>query len=1017
MNFLYDKPRSMALTIALIVVSGLFSFQLLPRLEDPPMPEIFAIVNTVFPGASAQRVESLVTDKLEQKIAEVSGIKYIESASRPGISTLSICLKDEYINQLDDTWSQVRDKIEDTIPLLPHSAQTPDFEKISVKSASLIVALTCDRDKENYSLLQRLRKDLRNVFRDVSGTKEIDFFGVPQEEIVVTPDLLKLIAIKQTPASIAQHIQLSDAKVPHGELRNKENRYAVEVNSELHSLEQIANIPIVQGERGHVVQLQDIATVSKSLLQPMTNMAFSDGRSAIVVAVSTESHIRVDLWSQQAKDMLQAWQKKLPRGVQLSVIFDQSHYITKRLSHLASNLLIGFAFVVIVTWLMMGWRSTLIIAIAFPLCILTVLALMRALQIPIHQISIVGLIVALGMLIDTNIITVHELQQAITKGMTARKAAAYTVSYLAIPLTCSTITTVLAFMPIAIMPGAGGTFIFSLGLCVILSLLSSLVLSLTVVVVLSGWLYSWKPYRQNYFRGLSLPRIQQMYGWTLQQLFRYPIVGIFIAILFPLVGFYQATNLQMRFFPPPDRNQLLIDVELAADRSIEQTKTVALRMWDTLRQNKEIEHIHWFVGQSAPRFFNNLLTTRKNIPHYAQAFVQLSSSQLNDAFYEKLQQHLNFAFPEARVVVRKLNQGPPFEAPIGLRIYGPDLEVLENWGDKIRLECSKISDMVHVRSNLAETASTFEFSFREEVVRRLGLDHTAISQQLTSLLEGTVGGSIIDDTEELPIRVQIPCADREQLEWIVSTQLIQGNKNIPLSALATVHLQPQYANIQRRNRKRYCRIDGFIRVGVAPEEVFSEFQRPWQKLQRQLPTGYTWEFGGEEEQRQEAVASLFSTLGILMVLMTASIVISFNSFRLTFIIVAVGILTIGAALGSLWVFNYEMGFMSIVGTMGLIGVAINDSIVVLAAICQNPQAKQGQVVAIQQIVFSSTRHVLATTITTIVGFSPLLLDKSGMWPPLAIVITGGILGGTLLALYFVPCAYLLLTRNSSSLSK
>ncbi|NEQ69557.1 MAG: efflux RND transporter permease subunit, partial [Symploca sp. SIO2D2] len=375
-------------------------------------------------------------------------------------------------------------------------------------------------------------------------------------------------------------------------------------------------------------------------------------------------------------------------------------------------------------------------------------------------------------------------------------------------------------------------------------------------------------------------------------------------------------------------------------------------------------------------------------------------------------------FPNVRAIVRQLEQGPPFDAPIEVRITGQNVVQLQNIGEAVRSQLVQLDTITHTRASLNETLPRAKFTLKEEAVRLAGLDYGAIAQQLNQTLEGIQGGSILEETEELPVRVRV--ADRSNLNQIAALPLFvkpasnatttSSNDWTPLNALGNLTLKPEVAKITHYNGERVNTIQGFIQAGVLPATVLSEFQQQLQTNPVPLAPGYNIAFGGEAEERADAVGNLVSTIGVLVVLTVATLVLSLGSFKLAGLIGVVAIASFGLGLFSVALFGYPFGFNPIIGTVGLIGVAINDSIVVLAALNENPQARLGKPQAIQNVVSQSTRHILTTTFTTMIGFVPLLLTRGEFWPPLAVAIAGGVGGATVLALFFIPSAYLLLKR-------
>ena len=1020
-NLFYRNLQLLILTLFLILVWGLASFQGLPRLEDPELTQRNALVTTRFPGASAERVESLLTEKIEQKLLEIEEIDTLESTSRLGISTVSVELKDE-VYDVDGVWSRVRDKIADVIPQLPQGSSEPEFEDIEVRASALIVALTWDLNTPtNHAILRRLTKELEDKLRFIPGTEKVEFFGDPDEEIVVEISPSELASLNLTAQDLSQQIRASDAKVAAGQLRSNRNDLLLEVEGELDSLDRVSRIPIQFSNTGQFTRLGDIAQVKKGIVEPASDLAFVNGRPAVALSVLVESGQRLEQWAQVARQTLEEFQTQLPRGIGLQIILDQSRYVEARLNTVLRELLFGSLLVMAVTLFVMGWKSALVIGVALPLSSLIVFGGMKVLGIPLHQISVTGLIIALGLMVDNAIVIVDEVQICLHEGMKPGRAVAKSVRHMTVPLLASTLTTVLAFLPIALAPGGVGEFTGTIGVSAILGLLSSLVLSLTVIPALAGRLHRWghSPTATTWWQtGFSRPSLTRAYRWTLDRTLARPVVGVCLALVLPVAGFVSAPNLELQFFPPTGRDQFYVELELPAQTSLSQTQSSVLQARDLMLRHPDVVDVHWFMGKSAPPFFYNVVGERENSANYAQGLVQLRPNVGPRQVIQTLQSELDQALPQAQVLVRQLEQGPPFDAPIELRLYGPDLKRLRELGNQVRAELAKIPDVIHTRANLTEALPKLGLSIDEEQARLSGLDNTSIAQQLDASLEGSLGGSILEATEELPVRVRLSNANRSDLDQIASLDLLssstvagENRPYVPLSALGDIKLVPDLATISRRNGERVNTVQGFITAGVLPGKVLTNFNQRLAASSFELPSGYSSDFGGEADARNTAIANIVSTVGVLGILMAGTLVLTFGSFRLAGIIALIAILSVGLGLGSLGLFGYPFGFTAILGTIGLVGITVNESIVVLAALREDTLARQGDRKASREVVVRVTRHMIATTVTDIVSFVPLLFDSTGFWPPLAIVIAGGLGGSTLLALYFLPCVYLLVRRG------
>lgn len=1011
----YRNRQLLLLTLTLILVWGLSSFFSLPRLEDPEIIQRVATVTTLFPGASAQRVEALVSEPIEEELSEIEEIETLESRSELGISVVTVTLNDS-AKDVDEVWARVRSQIDDVIPKLPQGALEPEYEDQEVKANALIVGLTWEDTPANYAILRRLAKGLEDKLRFIPGTDEVEVFGDPDEEIRVEIAASELAMLGLTAQDLSQQILASDAKVSAGQLRNQGNELSFEILG-LDSLERIRNIPIRTGSSGHVTRLGDIAQVSKGITEPARSLAIVAGKPAIILSATVESTMRVDRWATSARHILAQFESQLPRGIGLRTILDQSRYVQRRINSVLWELLFGSLMAMTVILFMMGWRSALVVGAALPLSTLLVFGGMRVLGVPLHQISMTGLVIAIGLLIDNAIVMADEVQGRLQHGMAVKEAIADSVNHMAVPLFSSTLTTVLAFLPIALAPGGTGEFTGTIGVTGILGITSSLLVSLTILPALSGRLYHYSLASSWLQVGFSHPWLTRIYCWTLERAFSKPMLTVSLALILPVAGFTLAPHLQQQFFPAAGRDQFFIEFELPNQSALDSTQTQVLQARKLILQQPGVVDVHWFLGESAPTFYYNVVGSRENAASYAQGLVQLRPNVLPGSIIQKLQTDLDREFPGAQVLVRQIEQGPPFNAPVEMRLYGSDLGQLRQLGDRIRAQLSQVKDVVHTRASLTEAEPKLAVNVDEEQARLVGLDARAIARQLDTTLEGATGGSVLEETEELPVRVRLSNSNRGNLEQINDLDLLPNSNSprdsthIPLSSISEIRLVPDLAVIPHRNGQRVNIVQGFLTAGALPANALAQLQQRLQQVNFQLPPGYSFDEGGESEERGAAVGNILSTVGVLVVLMAATLVLTFNSFALALSIAAIALLSAGLGLGALWLSGYPFGFTAILGTIGLIGIAVNEATVVIAALQSDPQALIGDRLAVQQVVLHATRHLIATTITDIAGFTPLLLDPTGFWNPLAIVIAGGLGGVTLLSLYFVPSVYLLLRRS------
>ncbi len=1028
-EFLYRNPRILLLVIFVIVVAGFSSLLVMPRLEDPVLGKRVGVISTAFPGADARKVESLVTVPLENALAGIAEIKQVRSNSRTGISNIIVELRDQVVD-VQPAWTLVRSRLDDADVDLPESALAPEFEVFPLKAYALIVAVKWKPDGQpNLIILRRLSRQLHDLLLAVPGTEDVDVFGDPGEEYVAEIEPVRLASLGLSTAAIAQQVAGSEVTQPAGRLRSDESQLLLDLAANPLPLKRIAETQIRYGPAGESVELSRVAAIEKRLADPATDIAIVDGQSAIVLGAFVDDSLRVDQWASQVDNALMSFADEFADEVSVDVLFSQRQHIEQRMGTLLWNLALGTAAVVLIVLVLMGWRSMVVVGTALPLSALMVITGMRVLSIPIHQMSVTGLIVALGLLIDNAIVIVENVRSRIVHGATPANAIVGGVRHLAVPLLGSTLTTALAFLPIATLPGPPGEFVGTIATSVILAICSSFILAMTVIPALLSLLRVDPGGRGLLTYGLTIGPLKRLYEASLRFVFRFPPVGLLLGAALPLLGFWAARELPEQFFPPSDRPQIQIELERPAHESLTGTRQAVESIQRVVDAQPGVIRQHWFVGRSAPTFFYNVVPRRRGTPFYAQAFVDLEPGVQGTQLVRELQRVVDRQMPDSRVVVRQLEQGPPFDAPVEIRLRGPELATLQRLGSELRLILSQTNHVIHTRSDLEETIPKLSLDINTQAAAHAGLAESDIAAQLYTTLEGAPAGVIYEAGEEVPVRVKMSAGPGSRMDHLAALHL-QSRKRAPpagppsggppvaapvpqptLGSLSTFQLDSDVGAIVRINGTRVNEVMAYIEAGVLPSVVISEFKQRLAAADFALPGGYSLQFGGETEQRSQAINSLIANAFVVFALMLLTLVASFRSFRCAFIIATVGALSAGLGPLALAVFGYPFGFMAIVGTMGLIGVAINDSIVVLAAIRENAAARQGNVKQMTQVVSRATRHIVATTLTTIAGFTPLILGGGGFWPPLAITIAGGVSGATIMALYFTPSLHLMLFKR------
>ncbi|EOD81466.1 Cobalt-zinc-cadmium resistance protein CzcA [Grimontia indica] len=1010
MEKLLKNTRLLVLFTVLLLVSGLSALSTLPRAEDPALINRWATITTAYPGASAERVEALVTEELENELRALDEIKLIESQSRPGISVITIELHDE-LTETEPVWSKVRDKIGDASPNLPSGALEPAFDNDHSNAFTYITALQWDDDSDvDPLILGRYAKELAKRWRNLAGTEFVEAHGAPDEEILVTLDVASASVLGQSALSISNAISAADAKNAAGELHNERNRFQLEVAGELDSVDRVKRVPVAIDENGFLVRLEDVASVVRAQALPLQQIALIDGKPAVLVSARMQGTIRVDNWTASADALIDGFRADLPSNISIKPIFKQAKYTETRLSELVDSLLLGFGLVLIVLFITLGFRSAILVALSLPIASAFTLALMSFTGLPINQMSVTGLIVSLGIMVDNAIVMVDTIQHYRQQGVKRLEAAVNAIKHLWLPLLGSTLTTILAFAPIFLMPGPAGEFVGAIAITVSFSLIGSYIVSHFLVSGFAArWLPSGESHNHWYQSGLSIPWLSEAFRASVRAAVRFPWLAIPIVFMVPFSGFWAAGQLTEQFFPPSDRDMFEIQVFLSPQASINATLETTRQIEALLEETEGVEQVGWVVGENFPSFYYNMMGRQRGAPNFAQAMVKAEDFRAANNMIPLLQGQLSEQFPHAQILVRKLEQGPPFNAPLEVRVYGPNLDRLRDISENIRLLMASTPDVINTRETLQPGTPKIAVKVNEEASQLTGMSLSDIAMLLNASMSGIVQGSVVEETESIPVRVRVADDSRTSINELNKLRLplagSEGQADLPITAIADLAIEPSRGAIPHRNGERVNVIEGYITAGVLPQTALNAFTEKLENADLRLPPGYRLEFGGESAERNDSVNQLLANLTIVITLLIAVVVVSFNSFRLSGIIFLVGVQAAGLGLLSVWVFGYPFGFTVIIGLLGLVGLAINASIVILAELKSCPEAKSGNREAIVEAVSSCGRHITSTTITTIGGFLPLILAGGGFWPPFAIAIAGGTLLTTLLSFYFVPAAF------------
>ncbi|MDC8443089.1 efflux RND transporter permease subunit [Halomonas aquamarina] len=994
---------------------GFSPYQTLPRAEDPHLVARIATVLAPYPGATPEQIEALVARPIEQELRTIAEIDVLESTSRQGIAVLSLELSDAVTN-VTPVWSRVRDKLSDVAPSLPEGVQTPELLDDRGYAFSIVAALRWTLDTPpNPQLMERYAERLEDQLRQVAGTEYTHRFGVAGEQVEVMVDPLELNALGLSVGQLAGAIEASDGRRTAGEVVTQGHRLTVGLSGEFDALDRLREINVTT-QQGQSVKLGEIAELRRGVQDPPSAVALLNGERAVFVGARMVPGQRIDAWVERAQAQLAAFDDELPIGLAVEEVFEQASYTNQRLSDVAISLLMGLVLVVAILFLTMGWRSALTVGLAIPATTLLTLALFKPLGMEIHQMSIIGIIVALGLMVDNAIVMTNALRERFLQGDSALAATRDALRHLAVPLLASTLTTILAFMPIVLMPGPAGEFVGPLAMAVMVALVSSYLISLLLVPALSPMLLAKVAAKPPVPRDNIMKRA---FRGTIRSTLRHPVAAMVITLCVPVGGIALMPTLDVAFFPLADRDQFHIEVRLPAASSIAKTEALAHEVESMVRELPGVVRVSSFIGESAPMMYYNVLTNEDNNPAFLHLIVDTVSLEATNQQVPGLQQSLDKRFPQAQSVVRKYEQGSPFKAPIELRVYGDDLEVLSSLGLELAGLMHQLPQVTHVRAGMQRDLPRLVLDVDHTALSDAGLTTQSLAEQVGAALSGQSAGMLLEDTQQLPVRVRYADGWRTDAEQLAALRLVsdQVSEGLPLAAVAESDLAPSWSVITRRNAERVQLVQGYLVADALPAvsmaQLDAKLQAALENGELTLPAGYRIETGGEAAERDEAVGKLLASVALLVIAMVATVVLAFNSFRRAAIVFIAGAQAMGMGIVALLMSGHAFGFVIIVGIMGLVGVAINATIIIVAAFDDDPAARQGDMDAMLAVISGPTsRHIVSTTITTFAGLIPLMVAAGGLWPPFAQTVGFGLLLATLVSFFFTPALYRLWVASS-----
>jgi len=993
-----EKDKVTVTLLLFFLIGGVIAYFNMPRAKDPSFSIHTAVVSTIFAGATPSRIESLVTIPLERQLKQVNEINTIQSISKNGISTIYIDIKQQY-KDLDPIWDKIRKKIETTD--LPQEVGKPKLDESFNEVFGTLINII--GEGFSYAELEQIANDVKEELINIPDAGNVEIVGLQKQHIYIEFSNSKLAELGLSPVALSRIIQERNIITPGGAINIGPQRLILEPTGNLKSIKELGKTIIPLPGRSDVVYLEDIVSIREGYSEPKEPLTRSNTEQSLLLAVSVADDGNIIALGKAIKKKIDYLEDQYPIGVEFNVAFDEPNLVEHIVSNFTGSIIIAIVIIMAVMLATLGWRTGLIVTSLIPSTILTALFIMWQLDIGLNQVSLAALIISLGLLVDNAIVISESIIVKMDEGQSPLDASKNAVSELHISLLTSSLTTAAAFLPIYLAESAASDYTSSLFEVVFITLMSSWFLGLTIVPMLS-YIYL-KPrqtprftYNNPMCNGFKALLVNSLKYRTLSVLM---IASIFIFALLLSLGIPKI------FFPPSAQPAMVIRIALPIGTSIDETLKTVEEMERYLESKRPelIDNYTSFVGKGAPRFWINN-TPVPNADEYAEILVNAVSL---DA-YEEIQPQIELFgfnhFSNAEVSVKKLDNGPPVKNPVQIRITGSDIQVIAKRAADLKHALADTNMVYHLGDDWGVWTQKLVVDINPSLAYHAGVSYNDIASSLQTALSGKDITQFRTDTKTIPITMRSNHALKSSLETLEGTLVFipATNKSVPLTQVANIDVVWKPPKIVRYNGIHTITVTAQLKKGFTAFDV-KDAVEPWLKKQK-WDIGYHYEFGGEVESSNEAQGAVSDKLPVAAMIIIILLVMQFNSFsKVALILMTIPLGIIGVIFG-LFLTNSYFGFMTYLGIISLIGIVINNAIILIERIeFELDVTKLSPQDAIIEAAQRRIRPILLTTATTIGGLIPLWFSGGPMWEPMAIAIIFGLSFATVLTLGVLPIFY------------
>jgi multidrug efflux pump subunit AcrB len=992
------KHRSLVIYLMVVsVVAGLLAYHRLGRNEDPSFVIKTMVVSAAWPGASMEDTLKQVTERLERKLEETPGVDFLRSYTTRGVTTIFVNLKQSVPgNEVPGTWLQVRNLVADIRHTLPQGTLGPFFNDQFGDTFGIIYGFTADGFTQR-ELRDRV-EEIRSRLLLVPDVSKIDIIGAQDERIFVEFSIQELANLGIDRSALLGALRAQNVVRPSGAITTDEERLSVRVSGAFDSEADILNINFPVGDR--MVRLSDIATVKRAYADPPQPMFRVNGQKAIGLGIAMRDGGDILALGANIKAVMAKVTADLPLGMEPRLVADQSVTVDHAIDDFMTSLWQSVAIILVVSFISLGVRAGLVVALSIPLTLAIVFALMNIVAIDMQRVSLGALIIALALLVDDAMTTTDAMMSRLAAGEKKETAATFAYKHYAMAMLAGTLVTIAGFVPIGFAASSAGEYTFSLFAVVSIALVVSWLVALVFSPVLGvAILATPKPTMGEARPGAVAEGFRNLLKTAMRA--RWITIGGAVGLF--VLSILALPLVPRQFFPASDRPELLVDLRMPQNASIYASQDVSARFDAALKNDPDVERWSTYVGRGAIRFY---LPLNAQLPNdfFSQAVIVARDVAARERLHKKLEAMLAKDFPGLVSRVYPLELGPPVGWPVQYRVSGPDIAEVRAIALKVAQAVAANKKTTQVNFDWIEPARQLRLRIDQDEARRLGISSQALAAVMGTVLTGTTVTQVRDDIYLIDVVVRARDEDRISLDTLRTMPVaLPGGRSVPLSQFVTFSYEQEYPLVWRRDRLNTLTVEADITPDALPETVVSALDPSISELRKSLPAGYAIALGGTVEESATSQASVIAVVPVMLFIMLTVLMVQLQSFARLAIVLSIAPLGLIGVVGALLLSGKPLGFVALLGVLALIGIITKNAVILVGQI--DAERAAGKNVWNAALDASSTRFrpIMLTAVSTVLGMIPIA--PTVFWGPMAYAIMGGLLVATVLTLVFLPTLY------------